>query len=116
MRAAFGCQFRIVRPSRLVFILTNFFVFFLAYEIAVAFFLRRTLGFEWNKALIASLAANSLIPPLWLPPRPAAGRERSRQPSRQSRGTQARQSRQQNFSASRPPVCELSFGSILCKV
>jgi hypothetical protein len=60
-------SFELFGVSRLVFILTNFFVFFLGYEIAVAFFLARTLGFKGNTAFIISLVIAFLIPPLWLP-------------------------------------------------
>jgi hypothetical protein len=52
--------------SRRVFLLTNFFVFFVAYEAGFAFLLRRVLGFSWRPALIFSLAAALLVPPLWL--------------------------------------------------
>jgi hypothetical protein len=60
-------SFALLGPTRLVFILTNFFVFFLAYEIAIAFFLRHMLSFNWASALILSLVACALVPPLWLP-------------------------------------------------
>ena len=59
--------FSLFGPSRLVFILTNFFVFFLGYECAVAYFLSRALGWPGKKALLVSLVGSSLIPPLWLP-------------------------------------------------
>ncbi|MGE3624264.1 MAG: hypothetical protein AB7H77_10405, partial [Bdellovibrionales bacterium] len=59
--------FSLFGPSRLVFILTNFGVFFLAYELAVAFFFRRAMGVGWRVALAASFGSALLIPPLWLP-------------------------------------------------
>jgi hypothetical protein len=52
--------------SRLTFILTNFAVFFVAYEIGLAFLLRRALGMQWPKALIFSIVACCLTPPVWL--------------------------------------------------
>ncbi len=59
--------FSLFGVSRPVFILTNFFAFFLAYECAVAFFLSRAMGLPGKKALLVSLVGSSLIPPLWLP-------------------------------------------------
>ncbi len=62
-----AASFGVFAPTRLVFILTNFFIFFLAYEMAFAFFLRRALNFDWRIALPVSLIACLLVPPLWLP-------------------------------------------------
>ena len=59
--------FPLFGETRATFILTNFFFFFLPYEIAVAFFLRSTLGFAWSRALAVSFAATFLTPPVWLP-------------------------------------------------
>jgi hypothetical protein len=53
--------------SRETFIVTNFFCYFLLYEVAVALLLRRALGLRWGLALALSLVAASLTPPLWLP-------------------------------------------------
>lgn len=53
--------------SRLTFILTNFFCFFLTYEISAAFVLRQVFTLNWATALCASLVTAALIPPLWLP-------------------------------------------------
>ena len=60
-------SFGLFGPVRLVFILTNFFIFFLAYEIAFAFFLRRAFGLTKELAFIISLITASLSPPVWLP-------------------------------------------------
>src|SRR5581483_4855923 len=60
-------SFSLFGVSRVVFIVTDFFAFFLLYEIAVAGLLRRAIGIGWGKALAISLVTASLIPPLWLP-------------------------------------------------
>jgi hypothetical protein len=59
--------FPLFGATRAVFIVTNYFAFFLAYEVAVAFLLKGALGWRGDTALLASLVVNSLIPPLWLP-------------------------------------------------
>ncbi len=60
-------SFSLFSPSRLVFILTNFTVYFLVYEIAIASVLHRALKIKWSLSLIIALAACSLVPPLWVP-------------------------------------------------
>ncbi len=60
-------SFSLFGVTRSVFILTNFAVFFLAYEAAIAFILRRLFSLGWPAALVASLILCSLVPPLWLP-------------------------------------------------
>ena len=59
--------FALFNDSRLTFILTNFFCFFVTYEIAAAFVLRQLFALNWATALVASFVTASLIPPLWLP-------------------------------------------------
>ena len=60
-------SFALFGETRLVFILTNFFAFFLPYELAAAWALRRLFGWRWSAATAASFATALLIPPLWLP-------------------------------------------------
>ncbi|HUY68978.1 MAG TPA: hypothetical protein VMV79_06720, partial [Alphaproteobacteria bacterium] len=52
--------------TRTVFLVTNFLVFFVAYETAFAFVLRRALGWDWARAFLFSVVAAALVPPLWL--------------------------------------------------
>jgi len=59
--------FSVFGVSRSVFILTNFFVFFVAYECALGLFLARAIGIPKQTAFILSFVTSSLIPPLWLP-------------------------------------------------
>jgi len=59
--------FALFGVGRKIFILTNFTVFFLAYEVAIAFVLRRLFNLSWLHALLAGFAACSFIPPLWVP-------------------------------------------------
>lgn len=59
--------FALFGVSRLVFILTNFLVFFVAYEMAVAFVLWRGLRLSPARAVFISIIICSLIPPLWVP-------------------------------------------------
>ena len=59
--------FQLFGESRLVFILTNFFVFFVPYEIAVAAVLHRVYKTEWGVALLLSFLVALMIPPLWVP-------------------------------------------------
>jgi len=60
-------SFKLFGVSRIVFILVNFFVFFITYEVAIAFLLRRALNLKWGLALIISFVSCALVPPLWLP-------------------------------------------------
>jgi hypothetical protein len=59
--------FAVFGDSRPVFLLTNFAVFFVAYEVALAFVLRRLFGFTWPLALLLGAGICCVIPPLWLP-------------------------------------------------
>jgi len=59
--------FRLFGDGRLVFLLTLFAVFFVAFEGALAFVLRRLFDLAWGQALLLAAAACSLIPPLWTP-------------------------------------------------
>jgi hypothetical protein len=53
--------------SRRVFILTNFFFYFVPQELAIALILRRGLGFPFGRSLLFVAAACLLIPPFWIP-------------------------------------------------
>ncbi|MDD5585834.1 MAG: hypothetical protein PHY92_02620 [Alphaproteobacteria bacterium] len=59
--------FALFGNERPVFLLTNFLVFFVAFEAAVAFVLRRVFGLGWPQALLFGFGVCALIPPLWLP-------------------------------------------------
>jgi hypothetical protein len=60
-------SFSLFGATRLVFLLTNFFCFLLPQEIALAFVLHRGLNIKLPQALLLSLSAGFLIPPLWVP-------------------------------------------------
>jgi hypothetical protein len=53
--------------GRPVFLLVNFFVYFVAFEVAVALVLRNVFSLAWPTALVSGFAVCSLLPPLWLP-------------------------------------------------
>ncbi len=59
--------FAMFGDSRLVFVLANFFVFFIACETAVALLLRRLFALAWRPAFLLGFGACSLIPSLWIP-------------------------------------------------
>ncbi|HAX90977.1 MAG TPA: hypothetical protein DCY07_02050 [Rhodospirillaceae bacterium] len=59
--------FSLFEPSRLVYILTNFVVYGVAYQLGAGFLLRQLFGFSWTKALLLAFAACSLVPFLWYP-------------------------------------------------
>jgi hypothetical protein len=59
--------FSVFGSTRAVFLLTNFLVFFIAFEVATAFVLRRVFAVSWPTGLLLGFGACSLVPPLWLP-------------------------------------------------
>ncbi|MGE4351258.1 MAG: hypothetical protein AB7E52_03615 [Bdellovibrionales bacterium] len=59
--------FSLFEPSRFVFILTNFVVFFLPYQAAIGLFLKRVFEVPWSKAFFGSFLFTSLFPPAWAP-------------------------------------------------
>ncbi len=59
--------FTLFGEGRSVFVLTNFVAFFLPFEIAVAFVVRRVFLLGWPMALVAAFGGCSLIPALWRP-------------------------------------------------
>lgn len=53
--------------TRFVFILTNFVCFFIPYELAIAYVLRRGFSLHWRPAIVTSIVALLLVPPAWVP-------------------------------------------------
>ncbi len=60
-------SFSFFEPSRPLFIKTNFIVFFLAHELALAWTLRRIFDFPFLKAALWAFVFSSFIPFLWFP-------------------------------------------------
>lgn len=60
-------SFSLFGTTRSVFLLTNFLFFFVLYETAVAFVIRRVYSLDWQAALLLAFAVCSLVPPLWVP-------------------------------------------------
>lgn len=60
-------SFALFGATRNVFIVTNFVVFFLLHEAAIAFVLRRVFAIGWPRALLWSLGLCWLVPFMWYP-------------------------------------------------